>query len=427
LNYVRRLRIGIDGRAFSSPAAGVRRYVSALVRALMSLGEPIDLVALGGARDALPAGLSDVAEPWHPPTNLGWSVVGLPAAAARAGVDIIHAPAYTAPLWSSVPTVLTIHDVSYERHPEWYPYRRDVLRRAFYRRSARAAAHVLTDSEFSAGEIAAAYRIPRERITVAPLGVSRGFAPAGATKVRLKADTTSELKRDTTSEVKPDTTSELEPDTTSELKPDTTNASKVRLKADPTTKPGRLPDGVTRPFLLHVGDLHERRNLPVVVRALVEAQAVAAMPPLSLVLAGVDRGVGDSLRALARSGNAPDAMVCLGTVSDDQLLALYQEATALVYPSRYEGFGLPVLEAMACGTPVIASRAASMPEVLGEAGVLLDPDDTPGWAQAIANVVTDEGLRARMRTAGVARAREFTWARTARLTLAVYRQVAERT
>jgi glycosyltransferase involved in cell wall biosynthesis len=120
-------------------------------------------------------------------------------------------------------------------------------------------------------------------------------------------------------------------------------------------------------------------------------------------------------------------MVCLGTVSDDQLLALYQEATALVYPSRYEGFGLPVLEAMACGTPVIASRAASMPEVLGEAGVLLDPDDTPGWAQAIANVVTDEGLRARMRTAGVARAREFTWARTARLTLAVYRQVAERT
>jgi len=386
---VRKLRIGIDGRAFSSPAAGVRRYVSGLVPALMALGESIELVALGGSRDALPAGLSDVGEPWHPPTNLGWSVVGLPAAAARAGVDIIHAPAYTAPLWASVPTVLTIHDVSYERHPEWYPYRRDVLRRAFYRRSARAAAHVLTDSEFSAGEIAAAYRIPRERITVAPLGVSTSFAPSDLLKVRLKADTTNEL----------------EPDTTNE--------------------PGRLPAGVTRPFLLHVGDLHERRNLPVVVRALLEAQAVPGMSPLSLVLAGVDRGVGDSLSALARTGHAPAAMVCLGTVSDDQLLALYQEATALVYPSRYEGFGLPVLEAMACGTPVIASRAASMPEVLGEAGVLLDPDDTSGWAQAIANVVRDEGLRARMREAGIARSREFTWARTARLTLDVYRQVAE--
>jgi glycosyltransferase involved in cell wall biosynthesis len=328
-------------------------------------------VALGGARDAVPAGLEHVEEPWHPPTNLGWSLVGLPRAAARAKVDVIHAPAYTAPAWSAIPVVLTIHDVSYERHPEWYPYQRDGLRRAFYRLSARGAARVITDSEFSANEIMAAYRIPRDRITVAPLGVPDGFAPAN-------------------------------------------HASDA------------LPAGITTPFLLHVGDLHERRNLPVVVHAMLEAQRRPGMPPLSLVLAGIDRGLGDRLRSYAREAKSPEAVVSLGEVTDAQLVTLYRDAVALVYPSRYEGFGLPVLEAMACGTPVIASRAASMPEVLGDAGVLLDPDDEPGWAEAIARVMTDEWERGRMRKAGLTRAREFTWARTAALTLDVYRQAAER-
>ena len=152
-----RIRVGIDGRAFTSPAAGVRRYVSELVPALLSSDASLELVALGGSPESIPAGRAACSEPWHPPTNLGWAAVGLPRAARRAAVDLIHAPAYTAPLHAAVPTVLTIHDVSYERHPEWYPYRRDWLRRAFYRRSARAAAHILTDSEFSRGEIAAAY------------------------------------------------------------------------------------------------------------------------------------------------------------------------------------------------------------------------------------------------------------------------------
>src|SRR5262245_9726136 len=153
----RLLRVGIDGRAFSSPAAGIRRYVAGLVPALIELGEPLEIVALGGSREAMPRALAWMDEPPHPPTNLGWSTVGLPWAASRAGVHVIHAPAYTAPLTARVPTVLTIHDVSYALHPEWYPYRRDGFRRAFYRRSARAATRIVTVSEFSAGEIAAAY------------------------------------------------------------------------------------------------------------------------------------------------------------------------------------------------------------------------------------------------------------------------------
>jgi O-antigen biosynthesis alpha-1,3-rhamnosyltransferase len=193
----------------------------------------------------------------------------------------------------------------------------------------------------------------------------------------------------------------------------------------PSDRPGEtLPARITSPFLLHVGDLHERRNLPLIVHAIFEARRRPGMPPLSLVLAGVDRGIGDRLRAYAREAKSPDAVVCLGPVTDSQLLTLYRGAAALVYPSRYEGFGLPVLEAMACGTPVIASRAASIPEVLGDAGVLLDPDDEPAWADAIAAVLNDEWQKGRMRKAGLTRAKEFTWARTASITLDAYRQVA---
>ena len=366
------LRVGIDGRAFHSPAAGVRRYVNGLVRGLLALDEPLALVALGGSPEGvLPHGIERVAEPPHPPTNLGWTLIGLPGAARRAGVDLIHAPAYTAPFWSRAPVVLTIHDVSYARHPHWYPYRRDWVRRAFYRRSAAVASFILTDSTFSAGEIAEAYGIRHDRIAVAPLGVEPAFSPA---------------------------------------------AGRDRLE---------LPTGVNEPFLLHVGDLHERRNLGVAIKALVAARRhVGARSALSLVLAGVDRGIADSLRAIAAHAGIADAVVCLGAVSEERLRALYQRAIALVYPSLYEGFGLPVLEAMASGTPVLASRAASIPEVVGSAGILLDPLDVPGWAQAIVDIVNDQNLASKLRAAGLLRAAEFTWERTARMTLDVYRRVA---
>jgi glycosyltransferase involved in cell wall biosynthesis len=364
------VRVGIDGRAFSSPSAGVRRYVQCLVPALQALPDPPEVVPLDGI---------------SLPTNLGWALTGLPVAARRAGVDVIHAPAYTGPLVSSIPVVLTIHDVSYERHPEWYPYRRDRFRRAFYRRSARAAAHILTDSEFSAGEIVAAYGIDRARITVAPLGVTSSFAPA----------------------------------------PSADRPSPPRPLASASAASGSFgAASPANPFLLHVGDLHERRNLRTVLYAVIGLRR--RQIAVSLVTAGVDRGVGAELTAVARAAGHPEAIDQRGAVSEAELLDLYRTATALVYPSRYEGFGFPVLEAMATGTPVMASRAGSIPEVLGDAGILLDPDDAMGWAEAIAGVLADAERRARMRELGVARAATFTWERTARLTRDVYRQVLAR-
>ena len=297
----------------------------------------------------------------------------MPRAARRAGVDVIHAPAYTAPFWPGLPLVLTIHDVSYELHPEWYPYKRDWLRRAFYRGSAHAATHILTVSRFSAAEIHRAYGIPLERITVAPLGADATFAP-GDPGVRVV-----------------------------------------------------LPEGVSPPYVLHVGDLHERRNLPMLLDAVLAARRhFGAMPALTLVLVGKDLGVADALCAVAARAGARDAVVHLSGVNEKQLHALYRGAAALVYPSLYEGFGLPIVEALSSGTPVIASSAAALPELVGGAGILLEPTDVDAWRHSIVDVVNSDARRARMRTDGLRQASAFTWDRTARLTLAAYRRVVQR-
>ena len=152
----RRFRLGVDGRAFSSPAAGVRRYVWEIYGALPRIAPDVDVIAIG-ARDGdpLPAGITPRGAPAFP-TNLGWMAASMPLGVRGASLDVFHAPAYTAPLWGVHPQAVTIHDVSPVRKPEWDAYRNDPLRRAFYKRAALAADRVITDSEFSRGEITAA-------------------------------------------------------------------------------------------------------------------------------------------------------------------------------------------------------------------------------------------------------------------------------
>ena len=359
------LRIGVDGRAFASPAGGIRRYVFELYAALATVAPEADVVAIGA-----PAGLvlpprvrRRGALPF--PTNLGWMAASLPLAVRGAGLSVFHAPAYKAPLWGVHPQVVTIHDVSYERKPEWDAYRNDRLRRAFYRRGALAADRVVTDSSFSRDEIVAAYGIDPRRITVVPLAASTVFAPG---------------------------------------------------PCDATA----LPPGVRQPYALHVGDLHVRRNLSTAVAALLDLRRGGSA--LHLVCAGIDRGIGGGLRAATAAD--PDALVLTGPVDERALVNLYRGAALLVYPSMYEGFGLPVLEAMQSGVPVVAANRASVPEVAGDAALLLDATDVRAWRAAIELVSRDTAAQARLRDAGVARAAQFSWARTARETLAVFQQAA---
>jgi alpha-1,3-rhamnosyl/mannosyltransferase len=365
----RALRVGFDGRTLTSPAAGVRRYVQELTYALLQLGEPLQLVALGGS-GPMPPPIQRQPEPWHPPTNLGWTLVGLRRAAHSAALDVYHGPAYTAPAWGVHPLVLTIHDVSYARTPEWYPYRRDFARRWFYRASAVAADRIITDSRFSQREITAAYGIDDSRIRVIPLGVSSRFTPAnGGDSARTAAGAS---------------------------------------------------------YVLHVGDLHPRRNLGVALDAVLRLRAEErALADLTLVVAGVDRGVVSELAQRAAASGHPQALVARGPVEEAELLRLYRGAAALVYPSQYEGFGLPILEAMACGIPVLASRTPSAEEVGGDAALLLPPDDAGAWTSALRGVLSDAHCSADLRQRGAARAALFTWSRTARATYEVYRECAQ--
>lgn len=370
-----RFRIGVDGRAFSSPAGGVRRYVWEIYGALPQVAPDVDVIGIGAAHgDALPTGVTG-----HParafPTNLGWMALSIPLAARGARLDVFHAPAYTAPLWGVHPQAVTIHDVSYERKPEWNAYKNDRARRFFYRRSALSADQIITDSAFSRSEITAAYGIPAERISVVPLAAAEKFAPG-------------------------------------------------------TFDPAKAPAGVRQPYALHVGDLHMRRNLPTALEAVLSLRSSgfrlqAEDQTLTFVCAGIDRGVGEALSTRAAAAGDPGALILTGAVSEDVLVNLYRGASMLLYPSRYEGFGLPVLEAMRCGVPVIAAHAASVPEIVGDAGILIeDPLDVPAWQAAIRRLLTDRAMAARLREAGLARAAGYSWARTAKDTIAVLRQCA---
>ncbi len=362
------LRVGVDGRAFSSPAGGVRRYVWELYTAIAEHHPDIEVVAIGAPPDAeLPAGIERRRAITFP-TNLGWMAASIPLAARGAALDVYHAPAYTAPLWGVHPQVLTIHDVSYERRPEWNAYRNDPVRRMFYRRSALVADRILTDSSFSRTEITAAYGIPGDRIDVVPLAAGRAFTPGAF---------------------------------------------------DPTGISGHR----SAPYILHVGDLHIRRNVCTVLAAILAARR-SRSPGLSLVCAGVDRGTRDALLAQARDAGDPDALAILGPVPEAVLVNLYRGAALLAYPSRYEGFGLPILEAMQCGIPVLGSRAASIPEIVGDAGILLDELDVEQWTAAITAVASDPRLRGDLSKKSIDRAAQFSWARTARETVAVFRATA---
>jgi glycosyltransferase involved in cell wall biosynthesis len=372
----RSLRIGIDGRAFTSVAAGVRRYTWELARGLVREAPDAEVVAIGlDDPTAAPPGILARPPGFTLPSNLGWSLIGLPLSARGTTLDVFHAPAYTAPLAGLRPLVLTVHDVSYARAPEDYPYRHDAARQWFYRRSALAADAIITDSSFSQSEIVAAFGVPADRVTVVPLGVAEEFRPA---------------ERD--------------------------------------ASPDALPPGVRLPYVLHVGDVHERRRPALLLDAVLRARNQhPQLRGLQLVFAGRDHDFGDRLRQRAIAEGAADAIRVAGTVSATSLLALFQHASAFVYASRYEGFGLPLLEAMACGTPVVAIRAASVEEVVGGAGLLLDRDAGAGsLAEALGSVLISADRSAELRRAGLARAAYFTWERTARATLSVYRRVIAR-
>lgn len=350
---------------YSGRAVGSGQYADALVAALRGLA------GTSAAIDVLP-----------PPAAAGalrkvaFEQWGFPRSSR--GADVAHVPYWAPPLRPTVPTVVTVHDLIPLVRPE---YRKRRLVRAYTglvaRATARAAA-VIADSAHTAAEIRAHLPIDPERVHVVPLGVAPRFRPAAAARAPADDD----------------------------------RALRAALDLPPR-------------FGLYLGGFDPRKNIGVLLAAWKGVHADTGVP---LVIAGRAPSGADSLAvdpalAARRAGVPAGALRLVGAVPDDLLPALYRAAAVFAYPSRHEGFGLPPLEALACGTPVVAARATSLPEVVGDAAVLVDPDDAGAWARALRWVLDDAETAARLRAAGPVWAARFTWDATARRTWAVYEAV----
>ena len=364
------MRIAIDYTA-AAQRAGIGRYARELVRALLRANKDYE-IRLVLARDQ-PA---DVGAPASrlPLTSrqatILWQRLGvpLPVEWLIGGADLFHATDYLLPPLRQARGVCQIHDLSFLIVPETGdPRLVRYLREALPRSLARATL-VLADSACTREDLLRCYGLDPERVVVVPAGVSPHFQPVTDPRVLAAA---------------------------------------------------RARYGLPEAFLLFVGTLEPRKNLVRLVEAYgwLRGEAACTLP---LVLAGGRGWRNDALLARIRELDLEESVVLPGFVAEEDLPALLSAASLFVYPSLYEGFGLPPLEAMACGAPVVASNAGSLPEVLGEAALLPDPRDARGIGEAMARLLSDAALRARLREAGLRRAAGFTWAGAAQRLLAAY-------
>ena len=383
------MRVAINGWFWDSPTTGSGQYTRRLVEHLVALDADlqITLVVPTGKRQEARSKKQETAYPasciLRPVTcsrsNLGkvwFEQVAFPRACARLGVDVAHVPYWAGPVRSTIPTVVTIHDLIPLLLREYRGGPLVRLYTALVSTTARSAALVLTDSEASRRDIIAHLDLPPERVRVIYLAADERYTPAPA--------------------------------------PDD---GAIRSRYD-------LPER----YVLYLGGFDVRKNVESVLASYRWA-GPAIGDECPLVIAGRlperDTPFSPDPRRLARDMDMDEQFVYfIDSPTEADKPALYRGAVAFVFPSRYEGFGLPVLEALACGAPVVGSDVSSIPEVVGNAGVLLSPDDAEGMAGAIIQLAIDEGFRAELSHRALAQAARFSWERAAWETLAAYRDAA---
>lgn len=357
------LLVAVEATRLAREVRGIGRYVRALLPRLVALRSGLRLALFVKKQRDIDALMPVFAAI---PALRHHVTIHLVRDMLKSGADVFWYPWNVAsPTPSRGPVVVTMHDIVPIAHPDprFRGWQKNLRWRRRYASTAKRATLIIADSEFTAGEVHRMLGVPRERVRVVLLAADDFTAPA----------------------------------------PEHDASALQRL-------------GVRQPYVLAVGAADRRKNLELLERAM--PHVVAARPDTTLVLAGPRRDP---------HAPFPDASwrQTLGFVSEDELAVLYRGASMLVMPSTYEGFGLPVLEAMHLGTPVICARASSLPEVAGDAAALIDPDDEIGLATIILRVLSDDRLNASMRAASLAQAARFSWDETARQTITAFEEAIE--
>lgn len=356
------MRIGIDAQTTLGEKTGFGFYVENLTRALQKTVRGDEFKLLYPEQIA---DLSTLGRWW-------WDQITLPALARRGRVDLLHQPAFSVPIVYSGKKIVTIHDVISLLHPN-IPF----FSRQFYSKwmpfSYRFADHFITISEHSKRDIHQKLGIATNRITVIYLAADDAYRNV--------------VSRD--------------------------DIRRVEKKYQ-----------INPPYVLNVGTINPRKNLEFLVTVFAEAKKTHKLPH-TLVVAGKKGWHYDTLFRKVKDLGLGEQVLFTGYVDDVDKPALYHGADLFLFPSIYEGFGLPPLEAMFCGTPVISSNTSSLPEVIGAGGIGLSPHDTNGWVEAMAHVLNTPALRKKLVEQGRKQASTFSWDRCARETLAVYHMVTE--
>jgi glycosyltransferase involved in cell wall biosynthesis len=365
------MRFSVDAHAIGQHLTGNETYIRNLLKGFALCGEEAEFIAYisrSSARDEIPAGFAVHEVSVNPFARLGFD---LPRLLLRHRPGLLHVQ-YTAPAFTGVPVVVSVHDISYLSHPHYFTRARAVQLNITVRSTVKRAAAVLTPSEFSRRGIIGAYGLPDDAVHVIPNGVSSTFRP---------------VAREVASR-------------------------KVSEKY-----------GIPAPYILTVGDLQPRKNHAGLFRAFEDLMREYPALPHRLVVTGKRTWYGPRVYQAARDSAVASRIHFTDFVDDDDLVLLYGGCDLFVFPSFYEGFGLPIIEAMACGRAVACSDTSAMPEVADSAALLFDPYLPGQMARAMRDLLIDSELRARMERLGLQRAAQFSWQKTAERTLRVYHAV----
>ena len=370
------MKIAFDARTLFHGATGETTYLRSLLRALAQVAPQNELHLyyreFDAEREALAAHYPSVhTRGLNFPIGALWNHCALASHLARDGMDVLHSQ-YTLPLAAPRPMVVTIHDITFRLFPEWIAPRPRKLMNFLIPLAAERASKIITCSQNSKDDMMREFDLPGDKIVVMPYAAGPQF-----------------------------------------------NAH------DPMESHRRVRETypeLSGSYIAGIGLRGARKNIGVVLRAILQLKARGAWPgDMKFAIAGTREQFTD-----VEFEKLENVAVFLGFVDETLLPDIFAAAQCSVYPSLYEGFGLPVLEAMACGCPVICSNTSSLPEVAGGAGALLSPTDEEGWTNVLESVLHDENHRALLRSRGLRRAAEFSWEKCARQTLDVYDEVTSK-